>query len=616
MNNENNKMQVDIENLFKQNVNDLTAIKILFRKLKETEDKISQIKFIDSTLANKLKKEYEKLKKIIMDENAQAYLANEIETLNENLSNEIETLNENLINEIERINENLSNDIESINSQLDTIILNTTDVVNIQKIGAKGDGITDDTYIINKALNEYKTIYFPKGEYLCKSRIIIEIGKEVNIIGAGKEIATFKFPHDYKDDIMFLVREANADIRNIGFYYESKDIDCGFKDTIEGTQGALFSCNGTSNLFIDNCKFSAIDGGSICNVNVVDIRNVRSDLKNITIQNCEIIDKTNAGRSGSLWLRTQDNPSTGYVMDNIKITNNYILKNKGAEAFAMWGVNPITNVIISNNTIFVPRSDVEAGDVFLSFFNDDMENIFDNVQFVNNTIDINRTFKTILRVTGNVVFKDNTVNMIADSDFNLFDNSLPSLIYGNKINIKSDKTLSMSLFNCPIGKIKNNVISLNGTGISHDLIRGKTYDNKFVFEGNEITTNSTKICNISLSNETLFKNNIFNSSGDVTFFTNIKNNVYIYGNKLNNVSLDVSNNGVNTNLVIKDNEIGSGINIRTSTKLNKLLINDNLIGNLTLDFEGATTSNITNYTNLYSVKNNFKLSDLSEYILV
>ena len=303
-------------------------------------------------------------------------------------------------------------------------------------------------------------------------------------------------------------------------------------------------------------------------------------------------------------------------MDNIKITNNYILKNKGAEAFAMWGFNPITNVIISNNTFFVPRSDVGAGDVFLSFFNDDMENVFDNVQFVNNTIDINRTFKTILRVTGNVAFKDNTVNMLADSDFNLFDNSLPSLIYGNKINIKSDKTLSMSLFNCPIGTIKNNVISLNGTGISHDLIRGKTYDNKFVFEGNEITTNSTKTCNISLSNETLFKNNVFNSSGNVTFFTNIKNNIYIYGNKLNNVSLDVVNNHVNTNLVIKDNEIGNGINIRSSTKLNKLLINDNLIGNLTLDFAGASTSNITNYTNLYSVKNNFKLSDLSEYILV
>ena len=44
MSNENNKMQVDIENLFKQNVNDLSALKELYRKLKEVEEKILQIK--------------------------------------------------------------------------------------------------------------------------------------------------------------------------------------------------------------------------------------------------------------------------------------------------------------------------------------------------------------------------------------------------------------------------------------------------------------------------------------------------------------------------------------------------------------------------------------------
>ena len=107
MTKENNKMQVDIENLFKQNVNDLSAIKELYRKLKDIENKISQIKYIDNTLANKLKKEYEKLKKIILDENAQAKLANEIEIINsilvtktskEETKNVIETINSQMIN--------------------------------------------------------------------------------------------------------------------------------------------------------------------------------------------------------------------------------------------------------------------------------------------------------------------------------------------------------------------------------------------------------------------------------------------------------------------------------------------------------------------------------------
>ena len=90
---ENNKMQVDIENLIKQNVNDLSSIKELYRKLKEVENKILQIKYIDSNLANKLKKDYESLKRIILDENVQAKLSNDIETINENLSNNIETIN-------------------------------------------------------------------------------------------------------------------------------------------------------------------------------------------------------------------------------------------------------------------------------------------------------------------------------------------------------------------------------------------------------------------------------------------------------------------------------------------------------------------------------------------
>ena len=109
---ENNKMQVDIDNLFKQNVNDLLSIKELYSKLEELGEKITQIKYIDNTLVKKLKKEYEKLKKIILDENVQVKLTNDIETINEKLNNDIET-----------INEKLNNDVESINSHLNSIMM-------------------------------------------------------------------------------------------------------------------------------------------------------------------------------------------------------------------------------------------------------------------------------------------------------------------------------------------------------------------------------------------------------------------------------------------------------------------------------------------------------------
>ena len=46
MSKENNKMQVDIDTLFKQNVNDLSSIKELYSKLKDIENKILQINIL------------------------------------------------------------------------------------------------------------------------------------------------------------------------------------------------------------------------------------------------------------------------------------------------------------------------------------------------------------------------------------------------------------------------------------------------------------------------------------------------------------------------------------------------------------------------------------------
>ena len=128
-----NKHEIDIDTLKKQNVNDLLSIKELYRKLKEVEEKITQVKYIDSTLAYKLKKEYEKLKKIILDENVQAKLADDIETINSQLNK----INSQLTNDIETINSQqvkLTNDIKTINSQLDTIANKGTTVEVLERV--------------------------------------------------------------------------------------------------------------------------------------------------------------------------------------------------------------------------------------------------------------------------------------------------------------------------------------------------------------------------------------------------------------------------------------------------------------------------------------------------
>ena len=106
-----NKHEVDIETLKKQNVNDLLSIKELYRKIEKIGEKITQIKYIDSKLTEKLKSEYENLKRVILDENIQAKLTNNI--------NEINT-------SINKIN----NDINEVSSQLDTTAISLNSKIN------------------------------------------------------------------------------------------------------------------------------------------------------------------------------------------------------------------------------------------------------------------------------------------------------------------------------------------------------------------------------------------------------------------------------------------------------------------------------------------------------
>ena len=82
-----NKHEVDIDILKKQNENDLTSIKEIYRKIEELEDKIEQINYINTKLVDKIKKDYEKLKRIILDENIQAKLTNDINDIKSRLEN-------------------------------------------------------------------------------------------------------------------------------------------------------------------------------------------------------------------------------------------------------------------------------------------------------------------------------------------------------------------------------------------------------------------------------------------------------------------------------------------------------------------------------------------------
>ena len=151
-----NKHEVDIETLKKQNVNDLLSIKELYRKIEKIGEKITQIKYIDSKLADKLKKDYENLKKVILNENIQIQL---------------------------------TNSINEISSQLDNITNNPN--LLLTRFGAKADGITEDSQAIQNYIDYcvsrgQNIIVIPAGEYNTSYSILIPnnvtlIGKNVTL---------------------------------------------------------------------------------------------------------------------------------------------------------------------------------------------------------------------------------------------------------------------------------------------------------------------------------------------------------------------------------------------------------------------------------------------------
>ena len=62
-----NKHEVEIDTLLKQNELDLCSIKELYKRIKELENKIEQINYINTKLVDKLKKDYEEFKNEILN---------------------------------------------------------------------------------------------------------------------------------------------------------------------------------------------------------------------------------------------------------------------------------------------------------------------------------------------------------------------------------------------------------------------------------------------------------------------------------------------------------------------------------------------------------------------
>ena len=346
MSKENNKMQVDIDTLKKQNVNDLLSIKELYSKLKELDEKILQIKYIDNTIVKKLKKEYEKLEKTILDKN---------------IPNSLIDLEKNLI-DIDYLNNPLSF-ISWYNSASTTIIEDNTNKIN----GFKSLNIQSNSTDIH--WNMLKEIPYNKQgkltfSYLRKASILN--GQNVNAVDSndkwyGGDPTVVENYYKGWDLVKYTIN-ITTDITSISFYlgnYNGKNnYNVGLYSLIESDY---------VNNLSDVMKYDMLLPSKLFMINEETLRlykkNIIVNADNIRDLELSVLSYTD----DDFWY-TSKQPYVDYINDKIELNSNNIIGNK--IKFNLVGNDLKTRLFKEIEVVNRSKSEVSNKSIIVNMFGD------------------------------------------------------------------------------------------------------------------------------------------------------------------------------------------------------------------------------------------------------
>lgn len=130
--------------------------------------------------------------------------------------------------------------------------------INVKDYGAKGDGKTDDTKAVQRAINSAtgKTVYLPAGTYRITAPI--QISTQTNILGqAGSGVGGSVIQAGGNMDSLFTSKTFNAYQMTIGNLTFNGGSSAGYKVS---WALALYNCRSTK---VFNCRFTNLSGGGI-----------------------------------------------------------------------------------------------------------------------------------------------------------------------------------------------------------------------------------------------------------------------------------------------------------------------------------------------------------------
>ena len=201
--------------------------------------------------------------------------------------------------------------------------------VSIKQLGAKGDGTSNDTNILQYTFSNYKNVYIPTGTYKIESNLSLNSNMEVN--GAGENSVILA--GDSVDHLLNMISKENVTIENIKIDGNAHD-----REARGVLSSAVYGINvdGSRNIIIKNTVFTnlgylannaqGLAGGNMLSISVAE-SSTGYDIENCVIEGCKFIDPE-ARSSFGIRMVTEWNVETSnhYAKNNV-IRNCYFTGN-------------------------------------------------------------------------------------------------------------------------------------------------------------------------------------------------------------------------------------------------------------------------------------------------
>lgn len=401
---------------------------------------------------------------------------------------------------IRKINKS-EKDIVKVNEQLDNKanILNSKNTLNVKKFGAKGDGVSDDTEAIKRAIeSDYCNLYFPTGVYLVTSPLNFT---NKNLYGDSNALQN-NFKYDWEKD----------KFHNTVFHFNIEDEEKGI---------TFFSHNNIfQNIIVKNINQSKINTGvyvygdmpNVSNLYIIGFRDIGLEVGTAyfgNFNNIQITEDTEPCNIGfKTWSQTDGMQSTACSFNNIMV------RYKFNKTYSIGGCNHLFfNIFTRNNlgnyklyfenckntrilSCYMEQdvNNLTDKNLFIesNCYSVDIDNIYYsgalvNSQFVNNGIACSYNANPLSTDFGGYTKKRGVTNYL----------SLKSFYYDT--NLKSYDT-DLTLFNNLEGNITintNNIVITKTSGnsittVNFNVNKSFLYEKTVIFVVN-FTTDSTKL---------------------------------------------------------------------------------------------------------------------------